>query len=567
MPKRLAFLSVVVLLWSTSAFAQNVNDLLNLFGGAIQQGYGQAVQSEWRRLPPAELSCLDKALGQRGASVNTLASRGVTPSDPWVAQLRSSCQSQIVQSPQPAITQSPPYVVDGLALGGEVRFESDAYKQYQCGPSEKFPGFTWCHKQETKRENRIEITFSNSILHTQDGTALYINRYIEPAFFAPNEVQNEIDRLSATFGEQARTFPMPQREGLPNAVIAIWGKIQLEQLGASDVSTVASGGSVNGLLVSFLGDLQRSAKAGAPVYRLAGGAGFLWAATFNQAGRGVLRFLTMDASKITSPIVAGTNPPPQLSPSIIQSPNVEQPPMIPRQQAPMTAATPNVEEPKLPSTTPPRQQAQSGQDNPDVPCHDLKECTEVFSLFGKIFLSMITNGNRNLQGTLDDWRKLKTLYENARSNIAPELKSSLVNTLGFSDDMFKRLNQRIPSWEQELKNQNASKPRDQDQNDKLAGFYIYYLVLQDCEKRFPGVFKDSISGLREFLKESEKGLPKETTDALWNSVAEKFKQAEVMFTTEGDEQAMGECRYTASAMVLLIPHPAGTSPTLPKKDF
>ena len=34
------------------------------------------------------------------------------------------------------------------------------------------------------------------------------------------------------------------------------------------------------------------------VYKLAGSAGFLWAATFNQDGRGVLRFLTTDASEI-----------------------------------------------------------------------------------------------------------------------------------------------------------------------------------------------------------------------------------------------------------------------------
>jgi hypothetical protein len=94
---------------------------------------------------------------------------------------------------------------------------------------------------------------------------------------------------------------MPPREGLPNTIIAIWGKIELEQLDASDVSTVASGGSVKGLLFSFLGDLKRSARAGLPVYKLAGGAGYFWAATFNEDGRGVLRFLTIDASQIEPP--------------------------------------------------------------------------------------------------------------------------------------------------------------------------------------------------------------------------------------------------------------------------
>jgi TonB family protein len=231
-----------------------------------------------------------------------LMSRSVLPADPQLPQLRSNCRRQLAQGPQPATAQPLPYSVDGLALGGQVRFESNAYKQYQCAPSEKFAGFTWCHKEchkeETKNEPRGEITLSNSILHTPDGTAWYVNKYIEPALFAPNEVQSEIDRLSAKFGERAHEFRMPEREGRPNAVIAVWGKIQLEPLDPSDVSIVAAGGTVKGLLVGFLGDLQRSATLGATVYRLAGGGGFLWAATYNQDGRGVLRFLTIDASQI-----------------------------------------------------------------------------------------------------------------------------------------------------------------------------------------------------------------------------------------------------------------------------
>ena len=103
---------------------------------------------------------------------------------------------------------------------------------------------------------------------------------------------------------------MPQREGLPNAVIAVWGAIQLEPLRPEEISVVASGGSHLGILVSFLGDLRRSAKAGVPVYRLAGGAGFLWAATFDQNGKGVLRYLAIDASKIESRQVASNQPAP-----------------------------------------------------------------------------------------------------------------------------------------------------------------------------------------------------------------------------------------------------------------
>ena len=93
-----------------------------------------------------------------------------------------------------AFAQSSPYVVDGLPLGGRVRFESEAYKSYDCGPSEKFAGFTWCHREQTEKTNRGEVLVANSILHASDGTAVYANRYVEPAFLKKRDVRAEIDR-------------------------------------------------------------------------------------------------------------------------------------------------------------------------------------------------------------------------------------------------------------------------------------------------------------------------------------------------------------------------------------
>jgi hypothetical protein len=139
---------------------------------------------------------------------------------------------------------------------------------------------------------------SHSILQSQDGTAYYVDSYFQPAFFDPNNIQSEIDRMSSEFRQQARIIRMSRREGLPSAVMAIWGAIQLEPLKPDELSVVASGGSPPGILISFLGDEERSAKAGVPVYRLAGGAGFLWVATFDQNGRGALQYLAIDDSKI-----------------------------------------------------------------------------------------------------------------------------------------------------------------------------------------------------------------------------------------------------------------------------
>jgi hypothetical protein len=211
--------------------------------------------------------------------------------------------AEAAPSPQPPPDGSSPqastYTVDGLALGSQVRFDRPPHQRYSCGPSEKFAGFTWCHDEQITKEKGNEITRSRSILHTPSGTAWYVNSYIEPAFFAQNDVQNEISRLSGRFGQEASVMRMEEHAGW-NAVIAVWGATILQPLSPAEVATVASGGTVPGFLVSYLGDLQASAKAGAPVFRLAGGAGFVWAAGFKSSGRGVLRFLAVDMSKIVA---------------------------------------------------------------------------------------------------------------------------------------------------------------------------------------------------------------------------------------------------------------------------
>jgi hypothetical protein len=222
-------------------------------------------------------------------------------------------RNKLLEIQQTTPAAASPYVVDGLALGDQVKFGSKPYPRYQCSPSDEFPGFLSCNEEHRTpvgdQYPDQEVTRSHSVLQSQDGAA-YVNSYFEPAFFDPNGIQNEIDRMSSKFGRQARIIQMPQREGLPNAVIAIWGAIELEPLRPEEISAVASGGSHPGILVSFLGDLRRSARAGVPVYRLAGGAGFLWAATFDQNGKGVLRYLVIDASKIESRQVAQNQPTP-----------------------------------------------------------------------------------------------------------------------------------------------------------------------------------------------------------------------------------------------------------------
>jgi len=212
----------------------------------------------------------------------------------------------------PAATS--PFVVDGMALGGPFR----ATRDFQCKDSIQFTDVTWCVRKRYERSNRGGFISTTSILLTPDDAIGYVNREIEPAFFGATEIQNQIDRLTAKFGARARIMRPPQRAGLPNAVIAAWGRLELEQLDDNVVAKLATTASPRlGLLVDYLGDVKRSAELHLPIFRLSGGAGYLWSASADDSGRGHLRFLEVDASalapgklaKSASAISAAPTPP------------------------------------------------------------------------------------------------------------------------------------------------------------------------------------------------------------------------------------------------------------------
>jgi len=301
MSTRLALISLLPLVLSTGALAQNPN----LFGNLLVLFAQQVAHAEWQKIPTTEAVCINQQLASNGRSIDWLIARGILPSDPTLLRSIASCRKQVaeqvpgVQVVQPS-AQTLPYIVDGLALGSRVRFDSAVYKEYRCKRSD-FEGLIWCHKQKAEQGSHGQFISSNSILHTQDGRALYINRSIEPAFFSFDEVRTEINRLSDKFGETARVTRMPQRLGLPDAVIACWGSVKLEALDAVDTHAIGLGSKPQrkGVFISFLGDIQKSARLNLPIFRLEGGAGFVWSASLNADGRGVLRFLAIDFSGIS----------------------------------------------------------------------------------------------------------------------------------------------------------------------------------------------------------------------------------------------------------------------------
>src|SRR6202011_2433425 len=56
--------------------------------------------------------------------------------------------------------------------------------------------------------------------------------------------------------------------------------------------------SPQNVLIDHLGDIRQSLKLGLPIYRVRGSAGYVWSAASDEAGRGHLRFLAVDAAAL-----------------------------------------------------------------------------------------------------------------------------------------------------------------------------------------------------------------------------------------------------------------------------
>lgn len=194
---------------------------------------------------------------------------------------------------------TPIYAVSGLRLGARVQFDNSDYREYKCGPSDQFVGFTWCQKTRQERDRRVLSNVTYSILHSQDGTVVYVNRFQEPTQFAPNDADLAVRRYSSDFGSAAQIKRLQPRPGIPAGTLATWGKLTLEPLDGDSISLLADGKSPKkGYLVDFIGNFARSAKEGLPIYRITGGAGFVWAASTTSTGRGTLRLAALDPSAI-----------------------------------------------------------------------------------------------------------------------------------------------------------------------------------------------------------------------------------------------------------------------------
>jgi hypothetical protein len=232
----------------------------------------------------------------------------------------ANAQQAASQVPPKSDALKQPYTVNGLALGAQVKSGSAAYKGFDCSASELFKGFTWCHKTSTEKKSGTKINSSYSVLRSADGAVVYTNQSSEPSSFTSKEVKAELQSLTQKLGAQPRILNMPRKPEFAEGVIAVWGDVALEPLDAASISVLATGKSPGkGLLLDFIGNLRRSAQVGLPVYRLAGGPGFVWSASYGKKGGGALRSAAVDASAFATP-AAGRAPAEAAAPAAAAAP-------------------------------------------------------------------------------------------------------------------------------------------------------------------------------------------------------------------------------------------------------
>jgi TolA-binding protein len=188
-------------------------------------------------------------------------------------------------------------VVDGIALGERVTAATPNYRSYHCGPSDDFAGATRCERTQELHGAAGRLTVVHTLIHTGDGTAIYVMANAAPVRLSKTTVADEINSLSRAIGE--RPAHVEYNRSNPAGVIAVWGQVKLDAVQGDAIDALSKGQSPHlGVLIDFAGDLQYSAQHGLPVYRMIGGSGYVYAASFHADGLGHRHYVALDAPRL-----------------------------------------------------------------------------------------------------------------------------------------------------------------------------------------------------------------------------------------------------------------------------
>ena len=331
-----------------SQAGQNAPDIGGIIGIILNSALANEARQEWQGRPLSEYNCL----GSHNLSVDQLAARGIGPKDPRVRLLFAQCgrdaanQSRMAGTvTAPAGPSNPDFVVEGLSVGSEVYPDSDAYKAYKCSRSVEFPGFTWCGVKHSLSGKFGRYDSWMTILHSDANRLVFVLQDVIPAYFGTGDADREIQRLSQDFRQSARIYNGPPRPDAPHSVIATWGDVTLTPLDQPTMDALGRGDTITaGLVIDFLGDSRKSAREGLPVFHMGGGNGYIWAAKFDDSGKGRLRITAVNpgllpevaAGQAPQPPYAPTVPPPTVAPPTVApapTPAAPDPAQVERERA------------------------------------------------------------------------------------------------------------------------------------------------------------------------------------------------------------------------------------------
>jgi hypothetical protein len=196
-----------------------------------------------------------------------------------------------------APAQSVEYAVDGWKLGDTVT--GPGLQSYSCKPSNAFAQLTSCNRTQTRNRGYNYSAFG-SVMHNENGVIVFLKVKVAPVQMTKNDIQKEIVELSGELGGQPVSVDWVDAiADRPASVIVRWGQIKLESIESDASDAVESGQDPRiGVLVDSLGDVQRSAKSGLDVYRIAGGTGFIYSASFDKNGRGHRQYIAANGNEV-----------------------------------------------------------------------------------------------------------------------------------------------------------------------------------------------------------------------------------------------------------------------------
>ena len=203
---------------ATPSPAQNLNDILNRLQGMAESENIKRVEAEWNKLPQSERGCVNQKLGDRGDSVQSLARRGILPSDTRVAELRSQCtravppaasQDQPLPQAQPSAPAPSPAPAPAPAPSPAPAAAAEPVPQPAPPPSQTEqpkPDVTLYELQQTNERLKSDLANSATQIAQLEKTKTELERAIKDSERARSDVENEKGVIEETRIADKRKF-------------------------------------------------------------------------------------------------------------------------------------------------------------------------------------------------------------------------------------------------------------------------------------------------------------------------------------------------------------------------